>query len=137
MTPLRNRWRSGVSSLEFALIMPILLAMLVGLTEWGLAIDSRIQLQTAVRAGAQYALRMPTDTAGIASAVRAAVPERTDLSVPAPTMSCECAGAAAECSGACAGGMERFLTVSASHSYTPLTPVGPTLIAADVTLRIQ
>lgn len=136
MKRLHSRWRSGVSSLEFALLMPIMLAMLVGLVDWGLAIDQRIQLQTAVRAGAQYALRMPTDTAGITAAVRAAAVDRT-LTVGSPVMWCECGGAAASCSGSCDGGLQRFLSVNATQAYAPLTPAGPTSVSADVTLRIQ
>lgn len=136
MRLLRARRRSGVSSLEFALVVPVLFAMLIGLVDWGLAIDARIQLRSAVRAGAQYALRQPTDSAGIAAAVRVAASDLS-LSVDDPVIWCECAGAAAGCTGGCQGGMQRFLSVTASRPYAPITPAGPTSIAANVTLRIR
>ncbi len=132
----RHGRRSGTSSLEFALLLPILLAMLVGLVDWGLAIDARIQLQSAVRAGAQYAMRMPTDTAGITAAVRAAASDRT-LTVTNPVIWCECSGSSTSCTSSCDAGMQRFLSVSATQSYSPITPAGPTQIRAYVTLRIQ
>lgn len=136
MRTLRYGRRSGVSSVEFALLMPVMLAMLVGLVDWGLAIDQRIQLQTAVRAGAQYALRSPTDTAGITAAVRAAAADRT-LTVGNPVIFCECNGGAADCSSTCDSGLQRFLSVNATQAFVPLTPAGPTSVSADVTLRIQ
>jgi Flp pilus assembly protein TadG len=136
MIALRRGRRSGVSSIEFALLMPIMLAMLVGLLDWGLAIDQRIQLQTAVRAGAQYALRNPTDTAGITAAVRAAAADRT-LTVGDPVIFCECNGGAASCTATCDSGLQRFLSVSANQVFVPLTPAGPTSVSADVTLRVQ
>ena len=112
------------------------LVVLVGLVDWGLAIDQRIQLQTAVRAGAQHALRMPTDSAGIIASVRAAAADRT-LTIPNPDMFCECARAAASCTGSCDAGLQRFVRVSATQAYVPLTPAGPTSVSANVTLRIQ
>jgi Flp pilus assembly protein TadG len=47
--------RSGVAAVEFALIMPVLLAVIGGLTDFGLAFLDQCELAAAVTAGSQYA----------------------------------------------------------------------------------
>ena len=133
-----RRWRTGVSSLEFALIMPVFITILIGVADWGLAMDRRLQLQTAVRAGAQHAMRAPSDTNGTAAAVRAAAPDLGDrVTVGSTGLFCECGSTAVACTGTCTSGMQRFVRVTATLPYTPFSPVGPTSVAANVTLRIQ
>ncbi|HEV7265132.1 MAG TPA: TadE/TadG family type IV pilus assembly protein [Falsiroseomonas sp.] len=133
----RNCRRAGTATLEFAIVAPVLVAILVGLMDWGLAVESRLRLQTAARAGAQYAITSPTDTAGITAAVQAAAPDFASLSTSSTGIWCECGGTATACTNSCLAGMQRFLRVDVSHPYTPFTPAGPTSVAANVTLRLQ
>jgi Flp pilus assembly protein TadG len=137
MRALRHRRRAGTATVEFAIVAPVLLMIVLGLMDWGLALEQRLRLQTAVRAGAQFALTAPTDTAGITAAIRAAAPDLASLSANSSGVWCECAGTAMSCTGSCLPGLQRFLRVDASHPYTPFTPTGPTNIAANVTLRLQ
>ncbi len=134
---LRLRRRSGTASIELALLVPVLAAVLVGMFDWGLAIEQRIRLQTAARAGAQQALRTPSDTAAISAAVRAAAPDFSTLSVNASPVWCECGTTATACGSGCDGGISRFVRVSVSHPFSPITPAGPTSVSANVTLRLQ
>ena len=62
----------------------------------------------------------------------------------APGRTCACVGkrsscgsTAVACTGTCTSGMQRFVRVTATLPYTPFSPVGPTSVAANVTLRIQ
>jgi Flp pilus assembly protein TadG len=111
--------------------------ILVGLMDWGLAIDARLRLQTAARAGAQHALTAPSDTAGITAAISAAAPGFHQLSTASTGVWCECGGTTMSCTNSCLSGMQRFLRVDVTAPHTPFTPAGPASIAANVTLRLQ
>jgi Flp pilus assembly protein TadG len=137
MRLFRLRRRNGTASIELALLVPVLAAVLVGMFDWGLAIEQRIRLQTAARAGAQQALRTPGDTTAIAAAVRAAAPDLGEMSVSPSAIWCECGTTATACTSSCNSGLARFVRVSVSHPYSPITPAGPTSVSANVTLRLQ
>ena len=64
----------GIAAAEFALIAPVMLTMLFGVYDLGNAIQERLQLEQAVRAGGQFALSWPDQTGGIADAIQAALP---------------------------------------------------------------
>jgi Flp pilus assembly protein TadG len=85
--PLRLRgWlRStrGVAAVEFACAAPLLTILLIGTTELGLAVRSRLAAQQAVAAGAQSALK-GFNAATIAAAVTSANPDVTIQATPAP-----------------------------------------------------
>jgi Flp pilus assembly protein TadG len=132
-----TRRRSGTASVELALLAPMLAAVLVGAFDWGLAIEQRIRLQTAARAGAQQALRTPSDTASISAAVRAAAPDFAALAVTPSAVWCECANVVASCTSTCDRDISRFVRVSVSHPFSPIGLAGPTSVSANVTLRLQ
>jgi Flp pilus assembly protein TadG len=129
--------RRGTASIELALLVPLIAAVLVGMFDWGMAIEQRIRLQTAARAGAQQAMRTPGDAAAITTATRAAAPELTAMTVTPSQIWCECNNSPLACTSTCNTGMQRFIRVAASHPYSPITPAGPTSVSANVTLRLQ
>ena len=47
----RRRDEKGASAVEFALVLPVLLALLLGIIEFGFAFNNQISLQQAVREG--------------------------------------------------------------------------------------
>jgi len=57
MGRVRRAWRSsrGQNLVEFALVAPILVLLLYGIVDFGLALDHRIALQHGLREGARYA----------------------------------------------------------------------------------
>ena len=94
MTPSRafTRWlrdARGVAALEFAFAAPLLALTLVGMTELGLAVRTRLAAEEAAAAGAQAALK-GFDAAKITAAVRSANPNRTVAASPAPTQFYAC-----------------------------------------------
>jgi len=109
----------GVSAIEAAITLPVLALALGGVLEFGLNVYNRQQLQPAVQAGMQYALRNPNDTTGIMNAVSAALPANAGVVVNAPTYVCECNnGTQVTCSplGTCSAGVpRRIMTVSVSR----------------------
>ncbi|MDB5316891.1 MAG: hypothetical protein JWO24_2735 [Rhodospirillales bacterium] len=109
--------RRGVAAVEFAVIAPVLIILLAGAANVGLAVDHTIQLSNAARAGAQYAIANQNDLTGAATAALAALPG----SNPPPTaiMTCTCppsgqstGGTAVGCTTTCATGMARYVTVT-------------------------
>lgn len=52
----------GVSALEFALVMPLVMLIMVAVADFGNALQQAIRLESAARAGAQVAFTHPGDT---------------------------------------------------------------------------
>jgi Flp pilus assembly protein TadG len=84
----RNALRDeqGAALIELAVLLPIFVLILIGITNCTFLIEQRIQLQEAAAAGAAYAT-IPgnsTDTAGMIAATRAASPQfNTTMAVTA------------------------------------------------------
>lgn len=120
--------RRGNLMIEFALVLPILMLLLVGLLDLGrFSLDKSAMLQGA-REGAQYGIFAPDDSANINTTAQNA----TGLTGVTATNSvfCECPaapGTAVSCSGAtpCTGGAARkkYVTVNASRSFNSV--LGP------------
>lgn len=60
--PSRLRGDVGGAVVEFALIMPVLVALLVGMLTTGLALNEQIQLTHAAREAARYGSTVPAST---------------------------------------------------------------------------
>jgi hypothetical protein len=144
MIRLRRR-RAGTAAVEFALLAPLFFALLIGMADYGLALDQRLKLQTAARAGAQFAINAPTDTTGIENAVRAALPAawRSDVVFENPRgWYCECvAGTRIACDSSaalsCATPAAAFVEINLRRAITPITPVGPTTVTGRAALRVR
>lgn len=90
--------RRGAAALEFVLILPILTLIMVVAYDLGSAAQQSIRLETAARAGAQFAFSYPTDTAGTRRQVLSALTGWQDVTVPTPTLTCRCGAATVTCS---------------------------------------
>jgi Flp pilus assembly protein TadG len=115
----------GAAAVEFAVIAPLLTAMLIFVTDLGLGFYRKMQVENAAQAGAQYAAVNGFSTSGVSSAVLAATNFSAISASPAPTQFCGCptstgVTAAASCSSACSGGSApgTYVTVSAQASYS-------------------
>lgn len=118
---------SAVAAVEFALILPILVLMTLAAIDFSFYIGTRIELEQAVRAGGQYALEDPTDTATITSSVQGAT-DLASVSVSVGSLACVCpGGATTPCRGdanytRCTGNIvpAAFLTISGTTTHDPL-----------------
>jgi Flp pilus assembly protein TadG len=137
----------GTAAIEFALIIPFLLIILVGLTEVGLFAYQGMQVQNAVEAGAIYVAKKGWNAAGISSAVMNASGTEGITASPAPTQFCGCPSAAgivaATCGVTCASGgtTGTYVKINATLAHeTILTYPGltvPTSLSAQVIVRIN
>ena len=138
--------------MEFAVIAPILLACMIAVFDLGSALQQRIRLAEAVRAGGVYAVSYPTtggsnalNTTAIANAVTNAVPDWTDLTVATPTETCICWNQSTSVSTnqsctpslTCASGSElrRYITISASRPFNPVLMSNITTLAFSHVVR--
>ena len=144
------RERRGIAAVEFALVAPILLALMVGIIDLGFAFSAQIKVQLAAQAGAQYAQLYGYDSTKISNAVTAA----TSLSVsasPAPTQSCGCISGTSvtlsgspPCTTTCANGLTpgTYVQVNSRATYTPLLPYvsvlrNPTTLTGQALVRVN
>ncbi|MGC2857543.1 TadE family protein [Novispirillum sp. DQ9] len=117
----------GTVAVEFALLVPVLMLILVTLLDFGTAFREKMQAEKAARAGLQYAIYDPADNAGIASAITLAT------GLPAGQMTItvnhfyECANGARPASpNFCAAGdwPGRYVRIDISKPYTALLSWG-------------
>ncbi len=148
--------RRGGPAMEFAVISPILVVCTIFAYDLGNALQQRIRLAEAVRAGGLYALYYPTqsdlsvNSTAIAAAVTNAVPEWTDVSVSTPVMACYCwdrttstFGSAVTCSTAdsttcgSTGELRRYITISASRPFRPVLMTNLSSVSYSHVVRYQ
>lgn len=131
----------GASAVEFALLAPFLVAILIPTADLGMGLYSKMQVQDAAQAGAQYAVFHGWNSAAIQNAVTSATSLSSISASPAPTQSCGCASGTsimpAACGTTCPDGQSAgtYVTVAAQAQYQPLIPY-PAL-GTSVTLSAQ
>ena len=122
----------GSVAVELALLAPVLAGVLIGIVDIGTYINQKMQLQSAARAGAQYAIQSDgnaEDTAGIFDVVAAASNMDAGFTVTSVAF-CGCADgtettvSTTGCGGTCAGGDSPALSVrvTVSNTFTPIFP---------------
>lgn len=116
--------RRGNVAVETALIAPVLLLMMIGLVDFGLALRAQVSLDGAARAGAQVGLIGNPKAEEIESAVLTAAgdPDGTQGVAAQVVLSCVCptTGEAIPCTDPCDDIIERSLLVVASREHSTL-----------------
>ena len=104
-----RRNEAGNAVVEFALIAPILMVMILGLVDAGRAIGANVRLGNGVTAGLRYALADSYANTEIASAAMAGSRYADGEANVTVTRFCECPdGTSIACSGTCAAGFKRI-----------------------------
>ncbi len=140
---VRDAWhcRAASVSVEFALITPVLLILILGTVDYGRAMFDKMELLSAVRSGAQLALAKTTlNTAYVQNAVVAATNNSITTSDVTTTQFCECADESTiTCGATCTDGSDNryFLTISATQSFNAFYLTTPLTLSESVTIRIQ
>jgi Flp pilus assembly protein TadG len=132
------RARGGVTAVEFSLVAPIAIALLIGVVDYGLGYYLQMEAQQAAQVGAQYAAMNgftanaastdPRSPAAIANAVVNATLFSAVAASPKPYSYCGCASAsgivAEDCGSTCSDGTKAgtYLKVSAVGQYNTLLP---------------
>lgn len=140
---------SGNVMIEFALALPVLALLIVGMADLGsFSLQKSAMLQGA-QAGAQYAIIAHAESANINSTAQSA----TGLSgvTATNTVFCECvAGTTVVCTTTCGSGqtLKRYVTVNMTKSFSSALSVAthsfagfaswtpPTTVSASVTMVV-
>lgn len=136
--------REGNAAIETALLLPVLILLGAGVGDFGYGVYDHMRLVSAVRAGAQYALKNPDDAGGAQTAVEAALELEAGAVTVTVSTACECAGgAAAACSSTCFDGTSarKYVSVAAARPRQwlldhPLISK-PDTLTADAVIRVQ
>jgi Flp pilus assembly protein TadG len=138
----------GAAAIEFAIVVPVLTLMVIAVSDIGLGVYHKMQVEDAAQVGAAYAVRNGFDVNAITNAVLNATNASMISASPAPMQFCGCATGSSinsvTCGAPCPGGAlaGTYATVSAQMTYnTTMTypPVVPSSynFTAQSTVRLQ
>jgi len=136
------RDQQGVSAVEFALVAPMLVLVLLVAADLGLSLSRNASVANAARTGAEFAAIHGWNSSGITTAATSA----TNLTVTAtPTTYCGCATGNAiaqqTCGTTCSGGgtTGTYVSVATQATYTPISPVlwGKTSVNLSATTVVR
>lgn len=141
LAALAKQSRRGAAAVEFALMVPVVVAGLTGVANYGLAIFEKIELESAARAGAQMAIRNRAAT----SDIQQTTVDSTNLTLTTSdvfvTEVCRCADidATATCGTTCADGdpTQFYTTVTVKKTFTLLLLGTNIQLEESVTVRTQ
>ncbi|MDN5003682.1 TadE/TadG family type IV pilus assembly protein [Bradyrhizobium sp. GCM10027634] len=131
----------GVAAVEFGIMIPVLSLMVVSVTDIGLALYRKMQVEEAAQAGAQYAIARGFDAGGISSAVTSATNSSDITASPAPVTFCGCPTSTGVstvgCGTVCTGGAQAgtYTTISARATYYTL--INYQIVATTYTYNAQ
>ncbi|MGQ0663792.1 MAG: TadE/TadG family type IV pilus assembly protein [Pseudomonadota bacterium] len=132
-----------MAAIEVAILSPLIVLLLAGLLDFGLAAYYSMQVASAARAGAQHAIANRTDTAGITDTVRQAA-RLVNASVGvATTQFCVCSDLSSiDCTGTCTANPKAiYMRVSVQQSYSTIFTYpgvdNPMSLRSEVTVRVQ
>ncbi len=127
----------GGALVEFAIIIPLLAALVVGVGQYALMIPAYQQMHAAVQSGAVYVMRGGSDTPTVASVSLSGWANKPSDAAVSASKSCTCGSTSAVCSALCLDGSypRAFINISATGTYTGLT--GSQSMSTVQSVRIQ
>lgn len=141
-----RREESGVAAVELALVAIMLAGFITPLVDLGMGTYTKMRVQSAAEAGAQYALVHGYDAPTIISVAKNATMLGTSVAVTVPAPSCYCitsnviAKPAVGCATTCANGSPpgSFVEIDTQYTYTPiLAPGSPMTLTGSSLARLQ
>jgi Flp pilus assembly protein TadG len=140
---IRNvaRDTAGAAAIEFGIMIPLLSLMVVSVTDIGLAVYRKMQIEDAAQTGAQYAIVRGFDPTGISNAVTSATNSSSISASPSPVQFCGCPTSTGlstvTCGTVCTGGAQAgtYARVSAQGTYHTL--INYQVVATTYTFNAQ
>jgi Flp pilus assembly protein TadG len=150
---VRRRRNAGVAALEFALLVPVLIALFLGVAEFSMVYHDQLQVSSALSAGAEFAFtkgqteeggsggNLDTDvqtfvnsiiSSNLLNATASVVVYYNGVTADGSPSSCYCPTSSplafnttATCGATCSDGSTagKFATLTASLTYTPMFSV--------------
>jgi len=117
------RDRRAVGALEFAVLAPVLLLLLIGLVDLGTVVLRYLDVERAVAAAVQVSSRT-TDPAELTTVIKQ-VSDYGDSLTVAVSDFCTCDDVdMSSCSGTCSGTLKTFVNISATSSVPMVVSYG-------------
>jgi PKD repeat protein len=136
--PLHARRSRGQALVEFALVIPVMLLLVVGGLDVGRLFFSWIEVNNAAREGAAYAGGNPTDTSGITGHVQTETNSQGQGGEGSVTVAVSCANtsnATIACANAPGGsGTGNTVTVRVTRPFSFVTPIIGNILGSSVNL---
>jgi Flp pilus assembly protein TadG len=134
------RFRSradGAAAVEFALIVPALATLVLGVIQYGSMVVANQQMHDGVAAGAVYVMRGGTDLTATQSVAMQGWPNPPSNAAITVTQACTCAGASATCGGLCPDNSYplSYTTIAATGTYVGL--MGSQAMSTSQVIRTQ
>ncbi len=133
------RDEKGVSAVEFGLISAVLMIIMLGVLDYAIALFGKMEMISAVRSGAQFALVNSASLPNITTAVQNSTNlDNTYFSV-IPTEFCECSdGSAVVCGNTCAvDQVSRFIQIDGTYNYQPIFLPNVITMTTSTIIRVQ
>jgi PKD repeat protein len=135
---LRSRTR-GQALVEFAIILPVLLFLLVIAIDFGRLFFTYVQVNNAAREAANYGASAPTDTATIsarASGEKNSQAQRGENAITVSTSCADATGTTITCAAATGGsGAGNTITVRVNEPFTFLTPIISSVFGSSIQMN--
>ena len=119
-----RREQAGATAVEFAVIAPILIAMMIGIVDYGLGLYTDTQLANAAQAAVDYAMQKGYDAAAMTTVAQSST--RLTGITAAPSQYCGCPSAtgvtSTSCDSSCSDGLTAgtYAKVVATKEYGTL-----------------
>lgn len=112
--------RRGNAMVELGLVLPALTGAVIFIGDVGAAAYKNMTLKSAVRAGADYAVRYG-DLAGVKATIAAAANRDINAISVDMTEFCGCSTTVVTCGGSCYGGAQQvYKRISVTETYSPM-----------------
>ena len=104
----------GAAAIEFGLVMPVLASIVILMPDVTQAASSAINMDSAVRAGIQFAMNGGTDTSTVQTYVNQNWVSKPTGATTTATLACYCDSAVLTCGQPCTGTLSSYVTVAAT-----------------------
>ena len=127
----------GVSAVEFALTVPVLLISLLGVVDVGTAVYKRADMESALRSGVQYFMNGGEDLPTAQNVVINSWTTKPSTVTVVADRLCLCGTTVASCNAACSGG-----TTPTTYNRIQATALFPGILmddtyAAEQSVRVR
>lgn len=133
--------RRGVAAIEFGIMIPVFSLMVISVTDIGLAVYRKMQVENAAQAGAQYAIARGFNATAISNAVTSATNSSAVSASPEPVQFCGCPTStgvdSVSCGTVCPGGATAGTYAKVSAQGTYYTLVNYQVVASTYSFNAQ
>jgi Flp pilus assembly protein TadG len=127
----------GAAAVEFAIVLPLLVGLVVGVVQYGVEIIANQQMHNGVASAAMYIMRGGSGVSSIQNVAMGAWPNPPSDAAVSVTQACQCNGAGAACGALCADQSypQSFTTITATGTYVGI--FGSQAMSASQVVRTQ